>query len=154
MKFPLRILLFLTLNFAALAIGGLFTGGGVISEWYNELNKAPWTPPGYVFGLAWTTIMICYSIYMAIIYQRQSDRKTLMYLFILQLILNISWNPLFFYLQFTILSLFSIVLLTLLMFYFLIRFYSNSKRTSILLLPYCIWLCIATSLNLYIVLYN
>lgn len=154
MKFPLRILLFLTLNFTALAIGGMFTGGGVISEWYNELNKAPWTPPGYVFGLAWTTIMICYSIYMAINYKKEKERKTLKYLFILQLFLNISWNPLFFYFQLTILSLFSIVLLTLLMFYFLIRFYSNSKRASILLLPYCIWLCIATSLNLYIVLYN
>lgn len=154
MKLSLRILLFLALNFAALAIGGMFTGGGVISEWYSELNKAPWTPPGYVFGLAWTTIMICYSIYMAIIYQRQSDKKTLIYLFILQLILNISWNPLFFYLQFTLVSLVTIVLLTLLMFYFLIKFYSNSRGTSILLIPYCIWLCIATSLNLYIVLYN
>ena len=47
-----RIIIFLVLNFGALGIGGLFTGKGVPSEWYNELNKAPWSPPGWVFGFA------------------------------------------------------------------------------------------------------
>lgn len=44
--------LFLLLNFAGLAIGGLFTGNAVSSEWYQNLAKAPWTPPGWVFGAA------------------------------------------------------------------------------------------------------
>lgn len=60
-----RIALFLVLNFAALGIGGLFSGQGVPSDWYTGLNKAPWTPPGWVFGSAWTIIMICFAIYMA-----------------------------------------------------------------------------------------
>lgn len=51
-----RIILFLVLNFAALAIGGLFTGDGVPSEWYQNLNKAPWTPPvGY---LEWLGLLL------------------------------------------------------------------------------------------------
>ncbi|MDG2281196.1 MAG: tryptophan-rich sensory protein, partial [Flavicella sp.] len=49
-----RILLFLVLNFTALAVGGLFTGTGVSSDWYQNLNQAPWTPPGWVFGFMWT----------------------------------------------------------------------------------------------------
>ena len=40
----LRILLFLIINFGGLFIGGLFTGEGVPSDWYQNLNKAPWTP--------------------------------------------------------------------------------------------------------------
>ena len=154
MKLSLRILIFLILNFTALSLGGLFTSGGVNSEWYAELIQAPWTPPGYIFGLAWTTIMICFSVYMAITYQRITERKRLLLLFLFQLLLNISWNPLFFYFQFTIISLIVIVLLTLLMFYILIKFYPFNKGYSAMLVPYCIWLCIATSLNMYIVIYN
>ena len=53
------------LNFGALAIGSYFTASGASSDWYQNLNKAPWTPAGWVFGAAWTSIMICYSVYMA-----------------------------------------------------------------------------------------
>jgi len=37
----IRIIIFLLINFGALALGGLFTGKGVPSDWYQELNKAP-----------------------------------------------------------------------------------------------------------------
>ena len=43
-----RLIAFLLLNFGALAIGGFFTGKGVTSDWYADLLKAPWTPPGWV----------------------------------------------------------------------------------------------------------
>lgn len=72
-----RLILFLILNFGALALGGLFTNNGVNSEWYTNLNKAPWTPPGWVFGFAWTTIMICFSIYMAKAYTIVGDKNSL-----------------------------------------------------------------------------
>ena len=82
-----RAILFLILNFAALAIGGLFTGDGVPSEWYQELNKAPWTPPGWAFGAAWTLIMICFSFYMALL--TKGIKREIVILFALQWILNI-----------------------------------------------------------------
>ncbi|MDH3796458.1 MAG: tryptophan-rich sensory protein, partial [Flavobacteriaceae bacterium] len=63
----LRLIVFLVLNFGALALGSLFTNMGISSDWYSELSKAPWTPPGWVFGAAWTTIMLCFSVYMAIL---------------------------------------------------------------------------------------
>lgn len=37
----LRLIVFLAINFGALAIGGIFTGSGVPSDWYQNLNKAP-----------------------------------------------------------------------------------------------------------------
>ena len=51
-KFAIRFIAFLILNFLALAVGGLFTGKGVPSEWYVNLARAPWEPPGWVFGSA------------------------------------------------------------------------------------------------------
>jgi len=40
------IVLFLILNFGALAIGSYFMNSGPTSNWYLALKKAPWTPPG------------------------------------------------------------------------------------------------------------
>ena len=61
----LRLFIFLVINFGALAVGGYFTNDAVTSDWYLEMEKAPWTSLGWVFGAAWTAIMICFSIYLA-----------------------------------------------------------------------------------------
>ena len=57
----LSLLTFLGLNFGGLALGARFTGPGVNSEWYQTLARAPWTPDGWVFGTAWTLIMVTFS---------------------------------------------------------------------------------------------
>jgi len=51
-------------------------------------------------------------------------------------------------------ALFDILLLSMLMFYFLFKYFPFIKFKSSLIIPYCMWLLIATSLNLYIVIYN
>ncbi len=149
-----RVIIFLLINFAALAIGGFFTGKGVTSEWYANLIKAPWTPPGWVFGFAWTTIMICFSIYMAYLWSAIENKKLLVILFIFQWLLNVGWNPTFFYYHFVFAGLFVIVGLTVLIGLFLFLYRPVLRLKSILILPYLLWLLIATSLNVYILLQN
>lgn len=150
----LKIIGFLFLNFGALALGGLFAGSGAGSNWYAELNKAPWTPPGWVFGFAWTTIMLCFSVYMATLYAKTKSVKTVIILYAIQWMLNVAWNPIFFHLHNPIIGLIVIVALTKLVTYFLFRYRSSQKGFSLLLLPYVIWLFIATSLNAYVVFMN
>ena len=150
-----NFVLFLVLNFAALAIGGFFTGDGVPSEWYQTLNQAPWTPPGWVFGAAWTTIMICFAFYMAfLVKSKKIDMKKVLVIYGIQWVLNVIWNPIFFKWHLTVIGLCSISLLTLLVIYFLFRYQKILKAKSLLILPYAIWLVIATSLNAYIVINN
>jgi tryptophan-rich sensory protein len=149
-----RIILFLVLNFAGLAIGGMFTGKGVPSEWYLNLNKAPWTPPGWVFGAAWTTIMICFSIYLNIWWQQAISKRYFYMLFAALWILNVLWNPVFFHFHATGLGLVVISLLTIGIAYLLWSNAALVKQASWLLAPYFIWLLIATSLNGYIVVNN
>ncbi len=149
-----RIILFLLLNFAALAIGGISTSKGVVSEWYAGLNKAPWTPPGWVFGFAWTSIMICFSIYLAMLWPNVENKNVFIALYVLQWCLNVAWNPVFFNLQFLKVALLLIVSLTCLIAYYQFSFWSVLKIKSIFIAPYFIWLLIATSLNTYIVLKN
>jgi len=142
------------INFAAIGIGGLATRSGVVGEWYLGLNKAPWTPPGWVFGAAWTTIMVCFSIFMAYAWEAVADQKTLLTFFILQLILNIGWNPIFFVSQEVAMGLFVISALTILLFSFFWRYKIEMGGKIYLLMPYIIWLVIATSLNAYVLLNN
>ena len=149
-----KILIFLVLNFGALAIGGLATSSGVVSDWYRNLNQAPWTPPGFVFGAAWTFIMVCFTFYIVPLYKSTKNKKEVIILYILQWFLNVLWNPIFFHFRFIDLGLVSIISLTVIVAIFFLKYKSILKLKSILILPYLIWLMIATSLNLYISLYN
>ena len=137
------------INFGALGIGKFLMSNEAKSEWYLSLNKAPWTPPGWVFGLAWGTIMICFSIYMTQLYTISNTTPVLI-LFLVQVFLNIGWNYTFFNQHKVGLGLVIITLLTLLLIYFLVAFYSQLQLISLLIIPYVLWLVIATSLNYYI----
>ena len=149
-----RVIVFLILNFSALAIGGSFTGNGVPSDWYQNLDKAPWTPPGWMFGSAWTIIMICFAVYMSYLIVENAGRKKVIILFVVQWILNVAWNPVFFYYQAVLTGFITISLLTILITYFLFHYKNELKFKSLLIAPYFIWLIIATSLNAYILLFN
>ncbi|MDZ7614631.1 MAG: TspO/MBR family protein [Flavobacteriaceae bacterium] len=144
---------FLIINFGALALGGYLMQNGPQTDWYQNLNIAPWTPPGWVFGFAWTTIMFCFSLFMAYLYTVDKSRFVIG-LYIIQLVLNISWGYFFFnihWLAFSFLVIFLLTLVTILFFWYS---YRKLKWKSSLILPYIFWLCIACSLNLYTVLYN
>ena len=141
--------LFLILNFGALALGSLLMGSSPIeNEWYVQLNKAPWTPPGWVFGAAWTTIMLLFTIYLTLQQKEKLTNKRFIFLFTLQFLTNVLWNPIFFYYHWMFLGMVVIFLLfislVLMLYYFNLRSWK-----SIFLLPYLLWLTIAFSLNTY-----
>lgn len=126
---------------------------GSNSDWYIDLNKAPWTPPGWVFGLAWSFLLICFSIYLSLLSQKKVSNK-LVVIILVQYLLNISWNYFFFNQHLIELGLIDLSILTITVLYI---FYSNLKTMkwkSIFIIPYFLWLLVATSLNLYIVIYN
>lgn len=145
--------LFLFINFGGLAIGSWLMNNGPQSEWYTNLNQAPWTPPGWLFGVAWTTIMICFSIYLGKLFLADDGKKNTT-TFIFQFVLNVSWNFFFFNQHLIAFSLFTILLLTSLIFIYFFKLSNKVDTYKYLLVPYMIWLCIATSLNLYILIHN
>ena len=145
-------LVFIILNFIGLAIGGLSTNQGVTSDWYTSVVKAPWTPPGWVFGTAWTLIAITYGIMMSKLW-RKGD-KELITLFGLSLLQNMLWNPVFFTMQAVGLALILIINLNLLIFTIVHQTRKRYGWWFLWGLPYFIWLQIATSLNMYILLMN
>ena len=148
------LIVFLVINFGGLAIGNYLMNNGPQSNWYIGLNKAPWTPPGWVFGAAWTLIMICFSIYLAKQFTSTNQLKFISLIFLIEFILNVSWNYIFFSQHWVLVALIVIVLLTALIFYYFFGISEHVGKLKFLLLPYMIWLCIATSLNMYVLIHN
>ncbi|PQB07777.1 TspO protein [Polaribacter filamentus] len=146
-------ILFLILNFGGLAIGSWLMDNGPLTDWYTNLNQAPWTPPGIVFGIAWTLIMSCFSIYLGKLFLDNNSQKNTI-IFLIQFILNVSWNFIFFNQHLVLVGFITITLLTSLLFIYFFKFSEKVGNYKYLLLPYMIWLCIATSLNLYILVHN
>ena len=146
-------LFFLIINFGGLAIGSWLMNNGPMTVWYTNLNQAPWTPPGWVFGVAWTTIMICFSIYLGKLFLSKNTSKNKI-IFLIHFILNVSWNYIFFNQHQVLFGLITIILLTSLLFIYFFKLSHKTGYYKYLLLPYVVWLCVATSLNLYILVYN
>lgn len=153
MKRLLKFTFFIVLNFGALGLGTWLMKSGPTSGWYLDLNKAPWTPPGWVFGAAWTSIMLCFSFYMTILIEKIND-GFIWRLFFIQWLLNVFWNYLFFNQHFVLFGLINLILLTFLIGFFLLRYSKNIKYYSLLIVPYFLWLLVATSLNVYIFIEN
>lgn len=144
---------FLALNFIALGLGVFLMNGGPTSSWYADLQKAPWTPPGWVFGVAWSSIMICFAAYMSHLLIILSEKKILL-LYAIQWCLNVFWNFLFFNQHFVEIAFFELLALTFVITYFLFRFFSITRYYTLFILPYFLWLLIASSLNGYILTNN
>ena len=127
-----------------------------MNTWYKDLNRAPWSPPNYVFGIIWPILYLLMTISVLLVL---FNKKCYPYcrpitFFILQLILNLSWTTVFFQLQQPLIDLIMIVFIIGITAYTALKFYPYSKIASLLLVPYLLWLCVAFSLNGYIVLYN
>ncbi len=132
----------------------MLMGDGPGSEWYRQLDKAPWTPPGWLFGVAWSAIMVCFAIYMARAWEAVESRQHLITVFCIQWLLNVAWNPVFFRYHLPGPAMAILTALTLVVGYIAFRYLSSLKWNTILLLPYIAWLLIACSLNGYAWLRN
>jgi len=134
------------LCFGAASLGALFIPG----DWYASLRKPSWNPPGWIFGPVWTALYAMMATAAWLVWQRggfSAQRRTLT-LFLVQLVLNAAWTPLFFGLHWTGVAFAEIVLLWLAIGANIISFHRVSRVAAWLLAPYLLWVTFATMLNL------
>lgn len=118
-------------------------------QWYETLIKPALTPPPYIFGTVWPILyfLIAASLFAFLIKSKASYRYVGIIPFLLQLLLNLMWSPVFFGMQnisgaLMILSLLLIATTTT-----ILTFYKASKLAASLLIPYFLWLLFAWYLN-------
>jgi benzodiazapine receptor len=115
-------------------------------SWYLNLKKSPLTPPGYVFGIAWSILYILIGISYYIALRDKSIGYWIIPL--IHLILNYAYTPLLFgynrILESSIITL--LVLITAII--VMILFYSYDRIIAVyLLIPYILWLIFANYLS-------
>lgn len=135
----------LLFTFAA-TLGGLV---GAPGEWYASLDKPAWTPPGWVFGPAWTLLYTMMAVAAWLVWLRGGLRHRRLELsaFGIQWLFNALWTPLFFGLQRPGLALVDIVLLWLAAAVTMVLFLRIRPVAGWLLVPYLLWLTFAAVLN-------
>ena len=129
-------------------IGGLASSNTADDIWYQNLNKSPLNPPGFVFGIVWPFLYLLMSIS---VYRTFDQTKNL---FFIQLFFNALWSWLFFAFQLPMIALLNIWLLIYLNIKVNIRMFFEDKLSSFLYIPYVLWLLFASYLNLFIVINN
>ena len=123
-----------------------------IQTWYPFLNK-PSLTPNFIFPIVWSILYFCMGISIGLIWNtKHRKRKILRWLFSFQLLLNFTWSIYFFYFQNPFLGFIDILLLDIFVIYYMMKSYSIKKMSSLLFIPYILWLLLATYLNGYIML--
>ena len=145
MKNIAALLGFICLAFIPAFIGSFFLPG----EWYFGLNKPSWNPPNYLFGLIWTPLYLTIGIAAWLIWKDFGFQgaQFAFVIFGIQLLLNALYSPYLFGKNdlwgalLLILALFCIILWNIKVFYDL------KPIAGLILVPYAIWVSIASFLN-------
>jgi len=137
-------------------IGSFFTTPK-ISTWYVGLEKPAFTPPNEVFLPVWLTLYTLMGIAIYFIWRQGFEKegvKTAFTLFWVQLGLNAIWSVVFFGLESLLGGMVIIITLWVLLLIIIIRFFKISRVAGGLLVPYIVWISIASSLNTWVWVLN
>ncbi|TWR27782.1 tryptophan-rich sensory protein [Mucilaginibacter achroorhodeus] len=151
---PLLISLIITL---AIGFTASFFTRPEIEGWYQTLKKPTFTPPNFVFPIAWTLLYILIAIAAYLVWKKR-DRsvtyKTAAVIYALQLLFNFSWSIVFFEFHQILGGLLVIIALLVIIILNISWFNRFSKPAAYLLIPYFLWVSFATLLNLSIYIFN
>lgn len=118
--------------------------------WYKTINLPSWTPSNSLMVIAWTIIFILTSLSILIIWNKYSSEKKfgiIISLFILNALLIVGWNVLFFSHQQLALAFFLALMIVLNLPFFIILMWRVSPLASYLLIPYSFYIIFSTILT-------
>ena len=131
------------------------SGKASFRVWYDRVQKAPWNPPTWLFGPAWTMLYGLMGVASYVVFQSGSPYRTFaLTVYMVQLFVNYSWSPLFFGLRKFRAALWILMLLWVLIICTMYLFFKVAAITALMLTPYICWVTFAFTLNWYIVQYN
>jgi benzodiazapine receptor len=137
-------------------IGSFFTSPS-IPTWYANLEKPSFNPPDWVFAPVWTILFVLMGISAYLVWDKGAQNKEVrisLFIFGVQLMLNVLWSFLFFRMQSPFYAFVDIIILWAAIALTIGNFYRISRTAGLLLIPYILWVSFATILNFYILRLN
>lgn len=153
---PIALILNIALTLGIGSLGAWATVGGV-KNWYPTINKPSFNPPSSLFAPVWTSLYILIGIAAYLVWQR---RKSITHfprtiaIYLIQLILNLAWSFIFFYMHEIGFALAEIILMFMMILFNGLYFYRISKWAGYLFIPYLMWVGFAAFLNYSIFMLN
>jgi len=154
LKSALVLVAFIAISFAVAGLGSIATAENV-DGWYATAEKAAWNPPNFLFGPVWTVLYTLMSVAAWLVWRERSrmNVRPALTMYIVQLVLNAVWTPVFFGLYPFIgtpalwIALAIIVAIDVTVLLTMMRFWKVRRTSAWLLVPYWAWVLFATTLN-------
>ena len=127
------------------------------ASWYHKLNKPFWAPKDWAFGVAWSIlypIIIVVNVYVTVLLVKGKIGWLIALPFWLNLFFNIIFSPIQFNLKNNSLALADAVLILVTTIWAMLAIWPHNRLLAFAFVPYLIWVCIAVTLQAYIVLHN
>ncbi len=134
--------IFLLACLAAATTGSMFQPGA----WYESLDKPSWTPPKWLFPVAWMTLYVLMSVAGARVVG-QADAGIALAFWALQIALNTLWTPVFFGLRNMRAGMVIIAALWLSVAATMVSLFQVDTWSGLMFVPYLIWVSVASALN-------
>ncbi len=126
-------------------------------QWYKTIQLPSWTPSNTIMVYAWSAIFILAALSILLIWNRKHDEKKfglIISQFILNALLVVGWNILFFNYQQIGLSFLNAVVLVTNIIFLIVIIWPLYRLAAFLLIPYSVWVLFATALTLNVWIIN
>lgn len=144
MKQVVALVVSFLVSFAAAAIGGLATRSA--PEFYTTLVRPSWAPPASLFGPMWTVLYALMAVAAWLVWRTGAVRP--LYVYAVQLTLNLAWTLVFFAAESTRGGMAVITALWIAIVVTIAAFRRVHAVAACLLVPYLAWVTYAAALNL------
>ncbi|MEQ1651450.1 MAG: TspO/MBR family protein [Hyphomicrobium sp.] len=138
----LSLVPFLVLVFAAAASGAVFQTG----PWYEALSKPWWTPPNWLFPIAWTILYLMIAIAGWLAWKAGGIGPAVV-IWGIGLILNALWSYLMFGRHDIVAALIDVSTMWVAVAAFIFATWNLEPRAAYLFMPYLAWVSFAAALN-------
>jgi len=126
-------------------------------NWYSQLIKPSWAPPGFLFGPGWSVLYFLITISFGTVFYKVITKQIPLIValpFILNLIFNLAFTPLQFGLKNNLLSAIDILLVLATLIWAMYAIFPYFKWITYIQIPYLLWVSFATVLQLTITFLN
>jgi translocator protein len=157
----IALIAFIAIAFTVGGLGGLSTVENV-DGWYATAAKASWNPPSAVFGPVWSVLYLLIAVSAWLVWRERlrTNVRPALTMYVVQLVLNALWAPVFFALYPAIgvtalwLALALILAIDVTVLLTMLRFWPVRRAAAWMLVPYWAWVLFATTLNVAIAVLN